>query len=109
MEALCLGYELKGNLHWSRNGQRSSGLDLLNASGDLMQVVGVGDGVRGVDVGGACPRSDSTCTSCCNISPESVGLVLDTGADPGVEWLLSSVACSSTFSPPPSCLLFSHA
>src|SRR5258707_3098176 len=60
-----------------------------------MQVVGVGDGVGCVDVGGARPRSDSTCTSCCNISPESVGLVLDTGADPRVEWLRSSVGCSS--------------
>src|SRR5258708_38670873 len=60
-----------------------------------MRVVGVGDGVGCVVVGGACPRSDSACTSCCNISPESVGLVLDTGADPGVEWLRSSVGCSS--------------
>src|SRR5258706_4214280 len=53
-------------------------------------------GVGGVDVGGAHPRSVSTCTSCCNISLESVGLVLDTGADPGVEWLRSSVRCSSS-------------
>ncbi len=60
-----------------------------------MWVAGVGDGVGGVDIGGAHPRSDSACTSCCNISLESVGLVLDTGADPGVEWLHSSVRCSS--------------
>src|SRR5258706_15771946 len=60
-----------------------------------MQVAGVGDGVRGVDVGGAHPRRDSACTSCCNISLELVGLVLDTGADPGVEWLRSSVRGSS--------------
>src|SRR5260370_35674501 len=87
---------LDSNRHWSRNGWRSSGLDPSNASGDLMRVVGVGDGVGGVDVGGARPRSVSTCTSCCNISLESVGLVLDTGADPGVEWLCSSVGCSSS-------------
>ncbi len=61
-----------------------------------MQVAGVGDGVGGVDIGGAHPRSVSACTSCCNISPELVGLVLDTGADPGVEWLHSSVRCSSS-------------
>src|SRR5260370_6909605 len=60
-----------------------------------MQVVGVDGGAGGVEAGGACPRSISTCTSCCRISPESVGLVLDTGADTGVEWLRSSMGCIS--------------
>ncbi len=39
------------------------------------------DGVGGMEVGGACPRSISACMSCCKVSLESVGLVLDTGAD----------------------------
>src|SRR5258708_1129221 len=55
-----------------------------------MQVAGVGDGVRGVDIGGACPRSVSTCTGCYNIFPELVGVVLDMGADPRAS-LLSQV------------------
>src|SRR5258705_173940 len=60
-----------------------------------MQVAGVDGGARGVEAGGACPRSVNACTSCCRISPESVGLVLDMGADTGVEWLHSSVGCIS--------------
>ena len=52
-------------------------------------------GAGGVEAGGAHPRSVSTCTSCCRISPESVGLVLDMGADTGVEWLCSSMGCIS--------------
>ncbi len=76
---------MKVNWHWSRNGQRLSRLDLSNASGDLMRVAGVGDGFGGVEVGGACPRSVNACTSCCKISLESVGLVLDMGADTGVK------------------------
>src|SRR5258708_39840785 len=58
-----------------------------------MWVVGVGGGARGVEAGGTHPRSVSACTSCCRISPESVGLVLDTGADTRVEWLHSSMGC----------------
>ncbi len=64
-------------------------------SGDLMRVAGVEDGARGVETGGAHPRSVSTCTNCCRISPELVGLVLDTGAEPGVKWLHSSIGCFS--------------
>ncbi len=60
-----------------------------------MWVVGVDGGAGGVEAGGAHPRSISACTSCCRISPESVGLVLDTGADTGVKWLHSSVGCIS--------------
>src|SRR5258705_4783586 len=60
-----------------------------------MWVAGVDDGAGGVEAGGANPRSISTCTSCCRISPESVGLVLDMGADTGVEWLHSSMGCIS--------------
>src|SRR5258705_11165103 len=60
-----------------------------------MWVAGVDDGAGGVEAGGAHPRSVSTCTSCCRISPESVGLVLDMGADTGVEWLRSSMGCIS--------------
>src|SRR5258707_12334182 len=60
-----------------------------------MWVVGVDGGARGVEAGGACPRSVSACTSCCRISPESVGLVLDMGADTGVKWLHSSMGCIS--------------
>src|SRR5258707_2047981 len=39
-------------------------------SGDLMRVAGVEDGARGVEAGGAHPRSVSACTNCCRISPE---------------------------------------
>src|SRR5258708_36116485 len=60
-----------------------------------MQVVGVDGGAGGVEAGGAHPRSITTCTSCCGISPEPVGLVLDMGADTGVKWLHSSVGCIS--------------
>src|SRR5258708_21720424 len=60
-----------------------------------MEVGGVDGGGRGVEAGGAHPRSVSTCTSCCRISPESVGLVLDMGADTGVEGLHSSMGCIS--------------
>src|SRR5258708_1204507 len=60
-----------------------------------MWVVGVDGGAGGVEAGGACPRSVSACTSCCRISPESVGLVLDMGADTGVKWLHSSMGCIS--------------
>src|SRR5258708_16244931 len=58
-----------------------------------MQVAGVDGGAGGVEAGGAHPRSVSACTSCCRISPESVGLVLNTGADTGVEWLCSAMGC----------------
>src|SRR5258708_27336507 len=60
-----------------------------------MQVAGVDGGAGGVEAGGAHPRSINACTSCCRISPESVGLVLDRGADGGVEWLRSSMGCIS--------------
>src|SRR5258708_8237548 len=60
-----------------------------------MQVGGVDGGGGGVEAGGARPRSVNACTSCCRISPESVGLVLDMGADTGVEWLHSSMGCIS--------------
>ena len=80
-----------------------SGLEPSKVSGDLMQVAGVEDGARGVEAGGACPRSVSTCTNCCRISPESVGLVLDTGAEPGVKWLCSSIGCSSKVQVVTSC------
>ncbi len=60
-----------------------------------MRVAGVEDGARGVETGGAHPRSVSACTNCWRISPELVGLVLDMGAEPGVEWLCSSIGCSS--------------
>ncbi len=60
-----------------------------------MWVVGVDGGARGVEAGGACPRSISAWTSCCRIYPESVGLVLDMGADTGVKWLRSSMGCIS--------------
>src|SRR5260370_21172545 len=60
-----------------------------------MRVAGVDGGAGGVEAGGARPRSVNACTSCCRISPESVGLVLDTGADTGVEWLRSSMGCIS--------------
>ena len=60
-----------------------------------MWVVRVDGGAGGVEAGGAHPRSINTCTSCCRISPESVGLVLDTGADTGVEWLRSSMGSIS--------------
>src|SRR5258708_31374834 len=59
-----------------------------------MWVAGVDGGAGGVEAGGAHPRSISACTSC-RISPESVGLVLDTGADTGVKWLHSSMGCIS--------------
>src|SRR5258707_3679648 len=60
-----------------------------------MQVAGVDGGAGSVEAGGAHPRSVSTCTSSCRLSPESVGLVLDMGADTGVKWLRSSVGCIS--------------
>ena len=75
----------------------------MKASGDLIQVAGVEDGAGVVGVGGAHPRSVSACTSCCRTSPESVGLVLDMGADPRVKWLHSSVGCSSKVQVSTSC------
>ena len=56
-----------------------------------------------MEVGGTCPSSVSACTSCCKISLESIGLVLDMGADSRVEQLRTSVGCSSTVQVPISC------